>query len=91
VNPSAVTVSYTGSSGTIGLTTSGGCSWSAVSSVKWITVTGSGSSSGTVSYTVSNNPSKERTGTVTVGGKTITFTQVAKVPGPVKNLRVVVR
>jgi hypothetical protein len=54
-------------------------------------VTGGGSSSGTVSYTVSNNPSKERTGTVTVGGKTITFTQAAKVPGPVKNLRIVAK
>jgi Concanavalin A-like lectin/glucanases superfamily/Metallo-peptidase family M12B Reprolysin-like/Putative binding domain, N-terminal/Viral BACON domain len=57
----------------------GGCnvSWQAKSNVYWITITsgGSGTGSGTVSYSVQNNPGSERTGTITVAGNIHTVTQ----------------
>ncbi|MEW6210552.1 MAG: S8 family serine peptidase [Acidobacteriota bacterium] len=69
-----------GGSGTVTVTTSAGCAWTAVSNVGWITLTGSvaGSGNGAVSYTVLVNTSgKARTGTVTIAGKTLTIKQSA--------------
>ncbi len=54
------------------------CDWSATSKTAWIRVTagGTGSGRGRVSYTVTPNPnSTARTGTLLVGGWTITVTQ----------------
>ena len=55
------------------------CDWSARSNAAWIRVTsgGSRSGSGRASYTVTRNPHPtSRTGTLTIGGWTITVTQV---------------
>jgi hypothetical protein len=50
-----------------------GCAWTAVSNASWIAAT---SGTGTVSYTVSANPSaSSRTGTITIAGQTFTVTQ----------------
>ncbi len=60
------------------VTAPAGCTWTAVSNVSWITITSSssGSGSGTVSYSVAANTStSQRSGTLTVAGKTITVTQ----------------
>ena len=70
---SPVTESYptSGGAGTIGVTTTSACSWTAVSSMPWITVTSgpSGSGVGTVGYSVAQNTGAgSRVGTITVAG-----------------------
>lgn len=89
--PPTCSVSVTGSSASF--TAAGGigsvtvnvttppCNWSASSNVAWIQVSpGSGTSSGTVSYTVLPNLSSTsgRSGVVTVGGQNFTITQTAR-------------
>lgn len=64
--------------GTVAVTTTSGCTWTAQSNAAWVTVTGgaSGSGSGTVSYSlVANGTSSQRTGTMTIAGQTFTVTQ----------------
>ena len=66
-----------GSSG-VGVRAPSGCSWAAVSNSSWIRITAgsSGSGNGSVSYTVTANPSSSaRTGTLSIGGWTFTVTQ----------------
>ncbi|HEX8998688.1 MAG TPA: CSLREA domain-containing protein, partial [Blastocatellia bacterium] len=80
LTPTAVGVAFTGGSATVGVTTSSGCSWTAVSNSPWITVTGgaSGNGNGTVSYTVAANPgTTPRTGSLTIAGFAFYVTQAA--------------
>ncbi|MCM3879033.1 MAG: hypothetical protein ND807_02895 [Vicinamibacterales bacterium] len=73
-------VAAAGQLGTVGVTTTSGCSWSASSNASWITITGgsSGTDSGTVSYSVAANTAGiPRTGTLTVAGQTFTVNQSA--------------
>ncbi|MFA7242954.1 MAG: BACON domain-containing carbohydrate-binding protein, partial [Sulfuricellaceae bacterium] len=68
----------TGQSGTITVSSTSGCAWTAISNASWITVTSgaSGSSNGTVAYSVAaNTSSSPRTGTLTIAGQTFTVTQ----------------
>jgi hypothetical protein len=68
----------TGGTGSISVTTPPGCAWTATSQASWITITqgGSGSGNGTVQYAVAaNSGSNSRTGTMTIGGRTVTITQ----------------
>ena len=53
------------------------CSWTAVSNVPWITVSSgsSGSTSGTVNFTVAQNTGTTRSGTITVAGYVVTVSQ----------------
>jgi Putative binding domain, N-terminal len=54
------------------------CGWTARSNVSWLTITSGsdGSGDGTVSFTVTANPSpSRRTGTLTIAGKTFTVSQ----------------
>lgn len=65
-------------SGSISVSTSSGCSWTAQSNAAWVTITGgaSGNGSGTVSYSVvANGGTSQRTGTITAAGQTFTITQ----------------
>ncbi len=60
------------------------CTWSATSNANWITITSgaSGSGTGSVSYTVAANTSpSQRTGTMTIAGKTFTVTQSGAATG----------
>ncbi|MEO8025437.1 MAG: BACON domain-containing carbohydrate-binding protein [Bryobacteraceae bacterium] len=69
-----------GGAGSVGVTSASGCNWTAASAASWITVTGgsSGSSNGTVSFTVAANTSTSvRTGTITIAGNVFTITQAA--------------
>ena len=61
------------------LANTGGCGWTGVSNAAWITVTGgSGSGNGSVAFGVAANPNLvERTGTLTIAGRTFTVTQAA--------------
>jgi hypothetical protein len=76
---SPTTASYTASAGTgsVAVTTSSGCTWTAVSNTSFITVSsgGSGTGSGTVSYSVAANTGAARTGTITIAGQTFTVSQ----------------
>ena len=74
----SASVAASGGSGSVRVTVPAGCSYSTVSSATWISVTsaGSGSSSGTLLYTVNaNSTSVTRTGTLTIGGTPLAITQ----------------
>ena len=69
----------------VGITASGGCSWTATSNADWITVTGgsSGTGSGTVTYSLTaNNTPSPRTGSVTIARQKFTITQPSNNPQP---------
>ena len=75
---SSGTIASGGGSGAFTVTTSTGCAWTAATTDSWIHVTsGSGPSSGTVSYAVDVNTGPARTGAITAGGQTFTITQAA--------------
>ncbi len=78
ITPGSVTHSASAASGSVTLTTTGGCSWSAVSNVGWATITSSSSGIGSavVNYTVSaNTTGRARKGTLTIAGKTYSIKQ----------------
>jgi hypothetical protein len=79
VTPTSVTVTSIGMTSSLSVTSGTQCSWTAVSNVGWITVTSAtGSGIGQVNYTVAaNSTGSSRTGTMTVAGQTVTFTQAA--------------
>jgi len=80
LSPVSQAVASSGGTGSFTVTTAPGCSWTATSSVSWITLTGatSGSDSGPVAFSVSPNTTPiSRTGTITVGGQTFTVSQPA--------------
>jgi hypothetical protein len=67
-----------GAYGTIAVTTAPGCSWTAISSAAWLTVTSgaSGSGNGTVAFTAAQNTrATARTATITIGNRTLTVTE----------------
>jgi hypothetical protein len=95
VTPTSVTVGAIGSTSAVSVTSGTSCSWAAVSNVSWIAITAgaTGSGIGGVSYNVAANTGTARTGTLTVAGKTVTFTQAGN-PSPTPlapptNLRIV--
>jgi len=62
------------------VTTQSGCAWSAASNASWMSLTSgsAGSGNGKVAVTVAaNNSPTVRTGTLTIGGQTVTVTQAA--------------
>ena len=79
ISPSGNTFSSSGSTGnSIHVTpTSSTCSWTAVRSNSWITITSgsSGTGPGTVTYSVSANNGGPRTGTITIGGNDFDIVQ----------------
>ncbi len=82
ISPPSANFPASGGSGSFGVTTGSGCSWTASTSESWITITsGSGTGSGTVYYTVASNPNTtQRTGTITVQGHTHTVYQEGSPP-----------
>jgi len=91
VTPTSFTVGATGNTSALSVTSGTSCPWTAVSNASWITITSgaSGSGIGGVNFVVSANTGAARTGTITVAGKTVTFSQAAGGPGPPTNLRIV--
>jgi hypothetical protein len=65
--------------GTITLTTSAGCNWTASSSASWLALgDNAGSGPTTITFGYGANPYRQsRTATITVGGQTISVTQAA--------------
>ena len=67
-----------GGTGTVNVTTPGGCFWNAVSNDAFITITSgaSGTGSGAVGFSVAANPNPgNRSGTMTIAAQTFTVTQ----------------
>jgi hypothetical protein len=86
---SSSSVSAALSLGSVSVTATPACSWTAVSNVSWIAVTlgASGSGSGSVGYSVAvNTGATSRIGTLTVATRTFTVTQAGTVAAPVCTL-----
>ena len=76
MSPSLRTFASGGGAGSVSMTTTPGCGWSATANVDWITIiSGSGVGNGTMSYTVAANPGGARTGKITVAGRVHTVKQ----------------
>ena len=73
----SISVGAGASTGSVVVSGTTGCSWTAVSNDSWITITSgaSGTGSGTVGYSISANTGSLRTGTITITGQTLTVTQ----------------
>ncbi len=73
-------VSSAGGSGSVNVTTAGGCSWTVEAVPSWIAITAGngGTGDGTVSYTISaNTNSNNRSATLEIGGRNYTISQGA--------------
>ena len=79
IDPTTASAAAGGGNGSVTVTASPGCDWTAVNNDAWITVTGgaSGSGNGTVSYSVDASTGPARTGTITIGGQTFTVNQAS--------------
>lgn len=78
ISPASSTSNWKGGSGNITVTAGSTCTWTAVSSATWVTITSgkSGTGSATVKYSVSSNWSAtSRSATITVADKTFKITQ----------------
>jgi hypothetical protein len=78
ISPRSKTVSSSGGTGSISLTTESRCAWQAVSGVSWITITSvsSGIGDATVNYTVASNPTGAgRKGAITIAGQIFSVKQ----------------
>ena len=78
IAPTALSFTSPAGTGTINVTSSTGCNWTAATSDSWITITSgsSGSGNGSVSYSVSaNTGSAQRLGSILAGGQTHTVVQ----------------
>jgi hypothetical protein len=81
ITPTSVTVGEKAETGTVSVSTSNGCGWTASSNVNWVTITSgsSGSGNGSVGYSVAElTDNKDRTGTLSIAGRTFTIQQKAK-------------
>jgi Zn-dependent metalloprotease len=79
INPTSASFAAAGGSGSVTVTTSAGCNWTAASNNSFITITSgaSGSGSGTVTYSVAANTSTARSGSLTIAGLTHSVSQDA--------------
>jgi hypothetical protein len=77
-SPLTASVPAGGGSGTVTVSTTPACSWTALSDSTWLTVSsGMGTGSGTVSWTVAPNTGAARTGMLIVAGQIVTVSQSA--------------
>jgi hypothetical protein len=77
-SPTNMSYVASGGTGTINISTTAGCNWTANTTDNWILITSgnSGSGNGTVSYSVaSNTGTTQRTGSITIGGQIHTVAQ----------------
>ena len=80
INPANAAIGAGGGAGpAIAVTATAGCSWTSTSNAAWISVTSgsAGVSNGSVSFTITANGGGSRSGTVTIGGQTLTVNQAA--------------
>ena len=80
VTPMTVSIGAAGGTGTpISVSTGSACTWTATTSAGWITIlTGAtGTSNGSVTYSVQTNTGSARSGMMTVAGQSVTISQNA--------------
>jgi hypothetical protein len=78
LSASSTNVGASAASGSVGVTTSSGCHWTASITNSWIHTSSSGTGSGTVSFTVdANSSTNSRSGSITVQSQTFTVTQAS--------------
>jgi hypothetical protein len=85
VSPSSQSIGVDGGAGTIRISTSDDCSWTATSDAAWIALTPTthGNGNGTVSFTVERNRGDSRTGAIAVASQRSTVVQAgADAPSP---------
>jgi hypothetical protein len=78
ISPMNTSIDKAGGTGTVSVTTQAGCTWTAASNATWITISSgsSGTGNGTVNFTVAANATGgDRTGTLTIAGRTFTVTE----------------
>jgi len=83
IYPTQRSIGAGGGTGSVDVTATNGCPWTAASNVLWLTVTSgsSGTGNGTVGYSVAPNLSNSgRTGTLTIAGLMFTVTQSGPPP-----------
>ncbi len=98
LSPASISLGATGGSGNIGVTTGSACTWLASTTQTWITVSGTGTTSGTATYTVQPNTGGSRVGAVSIGTQVFTVIQAASTTAPLvpagppapRSLRIVV-
>ena len=79
IAPTAQNVPSTANTGTVNVTTTAACAWTAVSNAVWLTVTSgaAGAGNGVVGFSVAANTGAARTGMVTIATQTFSVTQAA--------------
>ncbi|HNG33043.1 MAG TPA: BACON domain-containing carbohydrate-binding protein, partial [Blastocatellia bacterium] len=77
LSPTSQNFAAAGGAGTINLTTTSNCNWSATSNAAWISIANShGVGSGAINFSVEANAnSNQRTGAITIGDQTFNITQ----------------
>ena len=78
LTPPNQTIGGEGGTDSISVGTASGCAWTATSNQSWISVSGTGTASGSASYTVSaNTTGTSRVGSISIGTQSFTVTQAA--------------
>jgi hypothetical protein len=79
ISPTSQSMPVLGGAGTVTVTTTSACAWTATSNAPWLTITSgaSGTGNGTVGFTAAVNSAGARSGTLTIAGQTFTVTQDA--------------
>jgi uncharacterized protein YkwD len=82
ISPAGQSFPASGGTGNVSVAAGSGCSWSAVSSSSWVSVTSgsTGSGNGTVAYSVAANSGPERSAAITAAGQTFSVTQAGQAP-----------
>jgi hypothetical protein len=79
IAPTSQNAPAAASTGTVNVTTTAACAWTASSNAQWITVTSgaTGTGNGAVGFSVAANTGGARTGTVTIASQTFSVMQAA--------------
>lgn len=78
ISPASQSFSSAGGSGSVNVATGAGCTWTAASNVSWLSVSAgaAGAGNGGVTFAVAaTTATTQRTGTLTIAGRTFTVTQ----------------
>jgi Putative binding domain, N-terminal len=90
LTPTNATLNAGEGTGSVTVATASGCAWAATTNQSWITVSGTGTASGSVSYTVqANTTGSNRTGAISIGTQVFTVTQTTTPPVAPGGLRFV--
>lgn len=80
INPTSRSHTSKAETGSVTVTGTAGCAWTATESLSWVTITSgaSGTGNGTVNYSVdANSTTSARSGSITIAGQTFTVNQSA--------------